>query len=56
MILIKIILKKLNEIFKKLKGKPYSINTIEEILDEIDKITLNEQYQSINATVDENIS
>ena len=42
---------KIKNFFKKLKGKPYSINIIEEILDEIDKITLNEQYQSINANV-----
>ena len=32
----------------KLKGEPYSINKIEKILDEIDKITLNEQFESIN--------
>ena len=38
-----------------LKGQPYSINTIENILDEIDKITVNEEYKSIKATAEENI-
>ena len=37
-----------------LKGTPYSINTVNKILNEIDKITLNEEYKSINAIVDEN--
>ena len=40
----------------KLEGKPYSILSIEKILDEIDLITLNEEFQSINATVDETIN
>ena len=38
-----------------LKGQPYSINTIENILDEIDQITVNEEYKSIKATAEENI-
>ena len=42
-------------LFKKLKGKPYSINQIEEILEELDKITLLEEYQSITSNVEENI-
>ena len=37
------------------KGKPYSINKIEKILDEIDKITLIEEYKSINANVREEL-
>ena len=41
--------------FDKLKGKPYSINLINKILEEIDKITLNEQYVSIKASVLEKI-
>ena len=41
--------------FDELKGQPYSINLIEKILEEVDKITLNEQYISIKATVDEDI-
>ena len=41
--------------FNELKGQPYSINLIEKILEEVDKITLNEQYVSIKASVNENI-
>ena len=41
--------------FDELKGKPYSINLINKILEEIDKITLNEQYVSIKASVLEKI-
>jgi len=46
---------KINKLFKEIKNKPYSINTINKILDEIDEITTLEQYQFINATVLENI-
>ncbi len=42
-------------LFDKLKGDPYSISKIEEILEEIDKITLYEQYQSTKANVEEDI-
>ena len=42
-------------IFLKIKGKPYSINTVNKILEQIDKITLNEEYESINASIDESI-
>ena len=45
----------LEEIFKKTKGSPYSISSIESILDEIDNITLNEQYQSTRSFVSEEI-
>ena len=45
----------LDKLFKDLKGEPYSISKVEKILDEIDKITLLEQYQSITASVNENI-
>ena len=45
----------ISELFRKLKGENYSINEIENILDEIDKITLNEEYENINAYVDESI-
>ncbi len=38
-----------------LKGEPYSINTVSEILDKIDLISINEQYESVKATVTENI-
>ena len=43
------------ELFKKTKGKAYSINTIDKILDEIDTITTLEQYKFIKANVTENI-
>ena len=51
MILKKKILKKLNKFLKNLKMKPYSINSVEKILNEIDKITINEQFESIKANV-----
>ena len=47
--------KTLEKIFLEVKGLPYSINVIQEILDEIDSITINEQYESIKASVKENI-
>ena len=47
--------KKINTLFKKIKNEPYSINTINKILDEIDEITSLEQYQFIKASVIENI-
>ena len=40
---------------KDLKGEIYSINTVSEILDNIDLISINEQYESVKATVSENI-
>ena len=43
------------KLFKKTKGKPYSINTIDKILEEIDTITTLEQYKFIKASVTENI-
>ena len=45
----------INNLFKKLKNQPYSINTISKILDEIDQISSSNQYQFIKATVNENI-
>jgi len=47
-------LKVLN-LFKDLKGEKYSLNLIQKILDQIDEISINEQYQSIKASVEENI-
>ena len=46
----------LNESIKKIKGKPYSINLINNIIEKIDEIVLNEEYRSIDATVVEDIS
>ncbi len=45
----------INELFVKLKGQPYSIKEVESILEEIDKITLLDQFESINANVLEDI-
>ena len=45
----------ISSIFEDLNGKPYSINKIEKILDEIDKISVSDQYESIKSSVVENI-
>ena len=42
--------KDINKTLKKLQNKTYSLNQIEKILDEIDKISLNKQYEFIKAT------
>ena len=41
--------------FKKLENEPYSVNRIADILEKIEIITINEQYESIKANVNENI-
>ena len=46
---------KLTKIFSDLKGETYSLNSIDKILNEIDKIVLNEQYEFLKATVNEDI-
>ena len=45
----------LDNLFKALKGKNYSLNSIDRILEEIDKIVLNEQFEFLNSTVNEKI-
>ena len=45
----------LDKIFRDLKGENYSLNSIDKILKEIDKIVLNEQFEFLNSTVKENI-
>ena len=47
--------KELEKIFSEIKNKPYSINSVNNILDELDKITTKEEFHSVNATVTENI-
>ena len=47
---------KLNKVFENLENEPYSINSVENILDEIDKIAISEQYEAIQALVKEDIS
>jgi len=46
----------LKEIFVNLKGESYSLNSINKILKEIDKIVLNEQYEFLKSTVNEKIN
>ncbi len=46
---------KLNKTFENLKNEAYSINSVEKIIDEIDKVAIIEQYESISANVVENI-
>ena len=46
---------KLDKIFKELKGEYYSLNSIDKILKEIDKIVLNEQFEFLKSTVNESI-
>ena len=45
----------IKNLFNKITGEPYSINSIDNILDEIDQITNQEQYKFINATVTEDL-
>ena len=47
--------KELKSIFTTLKGKSYSINSINKILNEIDKIVLNKQYEFLKSSVTEEI-
>ena len=45
----------LDKFFNKLENEPYSLYSVENILEKIEIITINEQYESINATVEETI-
>ena len=47
---------KLTTMFSELKGKAYSLNSIDKILKEINKIVLNEQYEFLKSTVNEEIN
>ena len=46
----------LTKLFEKLKGEKYSINKIDDILQEIDKVTLEEQFETVSASVIESLS
>jgi len=46
----------LKSLFLNLKGKPYSLNSINELLKQIDKIVLSEQYEFLKASVSETIN
>jgi len=47
--------KNLEDLFVKLKGEKYSINSVEKILNEIDKITIQEEFKSSKAFVKEDL-
>ena len=46
----------LTSLFEEIKGKAYSLNYIDKILDEIDKIVLNKQFEFLKSTVIEEIN
>ena len=48
--------KEIKILFKNIKGEPYSINSVEKIINKIDLITTNDEFKTINAFVDENVS
>ena len=43
------------KVFSKLKNEPYSINSVENIINEIDKISISEQYETTKVSVVEDI-
>ena len=45
----------IEKFFNKLENEPYSLNSVEDILEKIEIITINEQYESVKATVNESI-
>ena len=45
----------LNELLKDLKNVPYSINSVDKILDEIDKITTEDEFKTVKAYSEESI-
>ena len=45
----------IEKFFRKLENEPYSLSRVEDILEKIEIITISEQYESIKATVNENI-
>ena len=46
----------LKNLFTELKGKPYSINSIDKILEEIDLIALDVQYETVKVDIIENLN
>ena len=47
--------KRLNKYFEDLHLEPYSLNAVQKIIDEIQFITTDEQFESVKATVKENL-
>ena len=46
----------LQNLFKDLKNEPYSLSQIEKIIDEINNINIKDQFENINASVEENLN
>ena len=46
----------INKLFTTIKGKPYSLNTVEKILEKIEIITISDQNMSVKASVEETIN
>ena len=46
---------KIFKLFSQLKGEPYSMDSIDKVIEFIDEIVISEQFESINATVSETI-
>ena len=47
---------KINEIFNDLKGKYYSLYNVEKILNQIETITVNDQFESVDVQINETIT
>ena len=47
--------KDLKKLFREIKGKPYSLNIVKNILNEIDIITTNKEFLSVVSTVEEEL-
>ena len=45
----------INKLFNELKGEYYSLYNVEQILNKIDNITIEEQYESVDVKIDEEI-
>jgi outer membrane protein insertion porin family len=45
----------LDNIFKEIKNEPYSLILMEKIIEQIENITLNEEYRSISVSIDKEI-
>ena len=48
--------KKLYELFEKIKGKPYSLDEVEKIINEIELLALTEEYQNIDVLFNEQLN
>ena len=46
----------INNFFDDLSGKPYSIDSIEKIVEKIENLALDEQFESINVLIDEKLT